>query len=92
MTRYTLLGVLACVGGGLLLGFQTISGVMGTKAAWKSLSVADVVGREHFARLASVAPEGIEAATAYLAAMPLYVLLFCLGGLLFISDYFLGRR
>jgi hypothetical protein len=78
MTKYTLIGVLSCVAGVLLIGFQMLSSVMGSKAVWQNLSLVDVVGQQYFAE--------------YMVTMPLFVLLFCIGGLFFVLDYFLGRR
>ena len=92
MTKYTLMGVLSCVGGGLLIGFQAVSSAMGSKAVWKSLSLVDIVGEQYFEWMGNASFGGIERIAEYIVTMPLFVLLFCIGGLFFVLDYFLGRR
>ena len=92
MTKYTLIGVLSCVGGGLLIGFQALSSVMGSKAVWQSLSLVNVLGGQYFEWMGSSSFGGVEKIAEYIVTMPLFVLLFCIGGLFFVMDYFLGRR
>ena len=48
MTKYTLIGVLSCVGGGLLIGFQALASIMGPKAVWRNSSIVDIVGGQYF--------------------------------------------
>ena len=92
MTKYTLIGVLSCVGGGLLIGFQTLSSVMGSKTVWRSSSLVDIVGEQYFEWMGNSSLGGLERIAEYIVTMPLFVLLFCIGGLFFVLDYFLGRR
>jgi hypothetical protein len=92
MTKYTLIGVLSCVGGGLLIGFQMLSSIMGPKAVWQSLSLVDIVGEQYFEWVGNSSFGGLERIAEYIVTMPLFVLLFCIGGLFFVLDYFLGRR
>jgi hypothetical protein len=92
MTKYGFLGVLASLGGGVLIGFQAIASAMGSQKGFKNISLADVVGDSYVEWLVGVAPSGVERAVEYIAAMPLFVLLFCIGGFFFVLDYFLGRR
>lgn len=92
MTKYTLIGVLSCVGGGLLIGFQALSSVMGSKAVWRNLSLVDIVGEQYFEWVGNSSFGSLERIAEYIVNMPLFVLLFCIGGLFFVLDYFLGRR
>jgi hypothetical protein len=92
MTKYTLLGILACLGGGVLIGFQALSVTMGSKAVWQSLSLVDIVGKQYFEWMGNSSFGGVERIAGYIATMPLFVLLFCIGGLFFVMNYFLGRR
>jgi len=92
MSRYALLGALACVAGGVLLAFQKIAVYMGIEATWKALSVADIVGHESIARLAGTLPSKLEPVAGYVAGIPLYVLLFGTGALILVLDHFWGRR
>jgi hypothetical protein len=92
MTKYTLIGVLSCVGGGLLIGFQALASIMGPKAVWRNSSIVDIVGGQYFEWMGNSSLRGLERLAEYIVTMPLYVLLFCIGGLFFVLDYFLGRR
>ena len=92
MTKYTLIGILACVAGGVLIGFQAISSVMGQKVVRASVTLVDIVGERYFEWMGSSALGGVERIVEYIVTMPLFVLLFCIGGLFFVLDYFLGRR
>jgi len=92
MTKYTLIGVLSCVGGGLLIGFEALSSIMGTKAVWRNSTLVDIVGEQHFEWMGNASLVGLERVAEYIVTLPLFVLLFCIGGLFFVLDYFLGRR
>jgi len=92
MTKYGFFGVLACLGGGVLIGFQAVSSVMGAKGGWQSITLMDIMGGKFFEWLANTSLGGAEKFAETIAAMPLYVLLFCIGVLLFALEYFLGRR
>lgn len=92
MTKYTLLGLLACLGGGVLIGFQAVSGAMGSKGTWQSLSLKDVLGGPYVEWMGNSSFGGAERITEYILTLPLFILLFCIGLLFFVLDYFLGRR
>jgi len=92
MTKYTLIGVLSCMGGGLLIGFQALSSVMGSKAVWKSLTLVDIVGKQYFEWVGNSSFGGLGKIAEPIVTMPLFVILFCISGLFFVLDYFLGRR
>lgn len=92
MTKYTLMGILACLGGGLLIGFQALSSTMGSQAVWQSLSLVDIVGEQYFEWMGNSSSGGVERIAEYVVTMPVFILLFCIGGLFFVLNYFLGRR
>jgi len=92
MTKFTLIGVLSCLAGGVLIGFQAVSSVMGSKAAWRSFTIVDIVGERFGDWMGNSSLGSLERIAEYVATMPLFVLLFCIGGLFFVLDYFLGRR
>ena len=92
MGKFSMIGLFACIGGGLLLGFQMLSTLMGTEGVWKSLNLVDVVGKKYFTYLEGASFFGLEKVADYIVTMPLYVLLFCIGGLFFVLCYFFDRR
>jgi len=92
MTKFTLFGVLSCLGGGLLIGFQMLSSTMESDGGWQSLSLVDIIGEHYFEWLGNASFGGAERIAEYIVTLPLFVLLFCIGGLFFVLDYFLGRR
>lgn len=92
MNKYTLIGVLSCLGGGVLIGFQAISSAMGTKGVWRNLSLVDIVGKPYSEWMGNSSLGGAERIAETIVTMPLFVLLFCIGGLFFVLDYLLGRR
>ena len=92
MTKFSLIGLLSCLGGGLLLGFQVLSSIMDTKNTWKGLNLLGVFGKEHFSWLEGASFFGLEKIADYVVTMPLFILLFCIGVLFFVLDYFFGRK
>ncbi|MFC1814436.1 hypothetical protein ACFL0M_00540 [Thermodesulfobacteriota bacterium] len=92
MTKFTLIGLLSCLGGGLLLGFQALSSIMHTEGTWKILNLIGVVGEKHFTWLEGASFFGLEKMADYIVNMPLFVLLFCIGGLFLVLGYFFGRK
>jgi len=92
MTKYTLIGILSCIGGGVLIGFQMLSSVMRSKSFSKSLSLVDLIGEQFVEWVGSLPVSGLERTVETIVNLPLFVILFCVGGLFFVLDYFLGRR
>ena len=86
MTKFSLLGVLSCVAGGLLIGFQALSSIVGTEAKWKSLAIVDIVNEKSLSWVNQLSSSGLEGVPETIVNMPLFVLLFCLGGLFFVLD------
>lgn len=90
MSKLTIVGLAAWLGGGLILGFQAISSLMGTgdKMVWKSLTLVEVVGKNYFAWIETISWVIIQQAVSYIVNMPLYLLLFCVGGICFAVNAF----
>ena len=92
MTKFSLLGVVSCVAGGLLIGFQFLSSVVGTEAKWGSLAIADIVNERYISWIDQISFNGLERIPEAIIHMPLFIILFCLGGLCFVLDYFFGKK
>ena len=86
MSKYTMAGLTSWLFSGLILLFQAISSVMGNeeKLAFKSLSLARVVGQEHFKWIESISWANIQNAVSFIVNMPLFILFFCIGILFFL--------
>jgi hypothetical protein len=48
MNKYTLLGLLAWLGGILILGFQSLGTFMEQEVSWKNADLIDLLGSETF--------------------------------------------
>jgi hypothetical protein len=79
MSKFTLLGLAAWLGGFLLLGFQGISSLMGTAGTWQSMNLLDVAEPEQLAWIEKLPFFFLRRSADYLTEMPLFLLLFCLG-------------
>lgn len=93
MTKLTIAGLVSWFIGGLLFGFQALEAVVRSQGdlAWKNLTLMDVINKNHFDWIAGM-PEGIAHITLqYIVTMPLYILLFCIGTLLFILNAFMSK-
>jgi len=90
MSKFTILGLVAWFCGGLILGFQAISSLMGTgdKTVWKSLTLVDVVGKNYFDWIETISWVTIQQAVSYIVNMPLFLLLFCIGIICFAVNAF----
>ena len=85
MSKYYIVGGLLCLGGLLLIGFQAISSIMTPgEIVWKGLSIAGIVDAEHLKWIDSISWYSIQKIIKYIATMPLYILMLCVGVLSFI--------
>jgi hypothetical protein len=89
MSKLTVAGVASCIMGGLLIAFQAIGGLVktGGDLVWKNSTLLDVIGKAHFNWVEGMSKGTVQNAVQYIITMPLYLLLICVGILLFI----LGR-
>ena len=88
MSKLTILGILAWLVSGVLLGFQAISLTMGKEDSWDNISLVDAIGETQFAWVDGITIAFIQRPIEYLVSMPLFLLLFCLGLLFFIINTF----
>jgi len=92
MSKFSILGVLCCIGGCLVLGFQAIASVMTPTSSWQDLKLVDLFPPELVDVMDNMSEGMIYSATDYIITLPLYIILFSVGtGLLIISS-FMWRR
>ncbi len=99
MSKFTIAGLLSCLAGGLILGFQAISTLMepsassitNGKSAWKNLTLADSIGQEYFEWINTISLASIQNIADYIVNMPLFILLFCIGILCFLINAFTSK-
>ncbi|MBW2489588.1 MAG: hypothetical protein JRE65_00380 [Deltaproteobacteria bacterium] len=90
MSKFTIAGLVSWFIGGLLFGFQALDSLIssgGGGKAWKNLTLIDVIDKSHFSWVNGMSEGIIHNAAQYIIAMPIYLLLFCVGILFLI----LGR-
>jgi len=81
MSKLNIIGGLLCLAGLLLVGFQAISSMMTPEdIVWKSLSIVDIVGAEYLKWIDGISWHSIQKIIKYIASMPLFILLLCVGG------------
>jgi len=85
MSKLTVAGLVSCFFSALLFGYQALQAFMisGTNSSgemvWKNLTLINVIGKSHFNWVNGM-PEGVLHNFAqYIIAMPLYLLLLCVG-------------
>jgi len=92
MTKFSLLGVLAFIGGGVLIGFQILTAMIGKEGRYASLKLTDMLDKKYFEWIGNSSFYGLEAVPEFIVGLPLFVLLFGLGVLFYIMHYLLGRK
>ncbi len=89
MSKLTIAGVISWLGALLLLGFQAISTVMKTEGkGWDNVSITDMVTADNLTWVNDISWALLHQTVHYLVTMPLFLLLFCIGLLLFIINAF----
>jgi hypothetical protein len=91
MSKLTIVGLLTTLGGLVVLGFQAISSLMGTKEVWKSLSLRDVLDSGQLGWIDQVALLGVDRGLDYLVSMPLFALLVGSGAVLLLVSGFIYK-
>jgi hypothetical protein len=91
MSKLTIVGLLTTLGGLVVLGFQAISSLMGTKEVWKSLSLRDVLDSGQLGWIDQVALLGVDRGLDYLVSMPLFALLVGSGAILLLISGFIYK-
>ena len=92
MTKYSLIGIFAIIGGGVMLGFQTLSVVMGQEVKSESLKLVNILDEKYFAWIDTVSFYGLERIAQIIVSMLVYILLFCFGGLFLTLSYLFGKK
>jgi hypothetical protein len=88
MSKFKIAALVSWFFSGILFGFQAIEALIGSqgKMVWKKLTLMNVVGESHFNWIKGMSEGGIHNAVQYIATMPLYLLLFCVGIIFFILN------
>jgi hypothetical protein len=85
MNKFTLLGLICLVLGGLILGFQAISSMMTAgDITWKTLNLVEATGPETLQLVNRISIQLVQKGLRYLVMMPLYLLSFAVGVLMLI--------
>ena len=91
MTKLIIAGLASWAGGLLILGFQAISSLMGTEANWENLTLVEIAGPERLEWVDRISWDAIQNMANYIVTMPFYILLFCVGLLLFVIHAFTSK-
>jgi len=92
MTKFSIIGIISFLGGGLLVGFQALSVLMGTDGKWKSMKLITVFDKKYFEWIDNASFFGLERIPEYIVNMRLFILCLSIGVLFFALDYFFGRK
>jgi hypothetical protein len=86
MSKFTIVGLVSCFIGGLIIAFQAIGGLVKTGGdfVWKNSTLLDLVGKTNFSWVDGMPDGTLQHAVQYIITMPLYLLLVCIGILLLI--------
>jgi len=91
MSKFSFMAFMFLAGSILLVGFQSIAKLMGTKGGWKTFSLIKLFGPKYFAWINDISFFGVEDVLTYIATMPLFLFLFFMSILFFILDKFYSR-
>lgn len=89
MSKWSIMGLLLCGSGLLMLGFQVISRLVGQEDDWQSLSVYDLSDPEKLEWIEKLTWFGIDRAVDFVFSAPLYLLLLIVGGICLIISGFI---
>ncbi len=90
MSKLTIAGFVAWICGGLLLGFQVLSSLMGIEdeMKWKDLTPESVFGKNYFDWIEALPWVILQDGVSYIVNSPFYVSLFCVGIICFVINAF----
>lgn len=93
MSKFTIAGLGSCLIGVLVFGFQVIGGLVssGGDVMWKNLTLLDVIDKAYFSWVEGMSEGIIQNAVQYVIAMPIYLLLLCVGILFLILGQFTSK-
>lgn len=92
MTKFSVIGILSWVAGGVLLGFQALSALMGTEGGWKSLALVDLLDENKISWIDQISISGLQRLFEAIVNAPLFALFFGVGFLFFVLEYFFGKK
>ena len=92
MTKFSFLGVLAFIGGGVLIGFQIITSMIGKEGRYATLKLTDVLDEKYFTWVGNTSFYGLEAVPEFIVGLPVFVLLFGLGVVFYLLHYLFGKK
>lgn len=88
MSRWSIIGGLACVAGLVLYGFQVLSSLMERGDEFNNLCIYDFVDPEKLAWIDQLTWFGMDQGLDYLAGAPLYIMLLVIGGIFLVISGF----
>jgi len=92
MSKFSIIGVLCCLGGFLILGFQAIASVMTPNSSWENLTLVGLFPPELLDAIDNMSEGLMYSATDYIITLPLYILLFSVGTVMLILSSFMWRK
>ena len=76
MSKYYIFGGLLCLGGLVLVLFQTVSSMMAPgEMVWKSLSIVDVLDATYLKWIDGISWHTVQKNLKHITTMPMYILL-----------------
>ena len=88
MNKMTITGIACWLGGLLLIGFQAISAITEEATKWEQLSIEDMIDPTKLLWMDDIDWNLLYRVLDYLLTMPLYILLFAIGTILFVINAF----
>ena len=88
MSKFTLVGLLSALAGGVILLFQFISSLMQEGTGWQQMRLVDIIPSDQLVWVERIDWVYVRSALDYVINMPLFMLLFCLAIILFIIAAF----
>ena len=92
MSKWTYLGGICWLASGVLLLFQLVGNMVKENYEWKSLAITDAVEAKYLAWIDEIGMDLVQQAAEYIVNMPLYLLLFIVGGIFFLFSIFYKGR
>ena len=91
MSKLTIFSLVLIGCGLLLVGFQSIQSLMGTEIVWEEITLLGLMKPEHVKWFETISWSLLNRTANYLIALPLYILLLSVGGILLILSGIFAR-
>ena len=92
MSKWTYLGGICWLASGVVLLFQLVGNMLKENYEWESMSLTDAVESKYLAWIDKIDMDLVQQAVVYIVNMPLYLLLFIIGGIFFLFSVFYKGR